>query len=141
MIRLASTVVDQNNRRVTPTDVKVGARIRHLRQTQSVSQARLAASIGVSYQQLYKYEQGAERISCSRIERAAEVLGVPVARLFDPEPDEIGMSLGTILASNTVLGIPDDPDTLRLAKAFSLIKSNKLRHHLMKLAEHLADGE
>jgi transcriptional regulator with XRE-family HTH domain len=73
-------------------DVRIGAKIRLQRQLAGLSQSRLSADIGVSYQQLQKYEKGADRISASKLELVARSLGVSVSTFFDLEtlpPEEV----------------------------------------------------
>lgn len=70
-----------------PVDVAVGARIRLRRRDVGLSQSALAAKLGVSFQQVQKYERGANRISASMLARAARVLGVPVGWFFDEQGD------------------------------------------------------
>lgn len=66
-----------------PVDVKVGGNIRLLRQKRNISQTELADKIGVTFQQVQKYEKGTNRVSASRLVQIAGVFGVPVATLFD----------------------------------------------------------
>jgi len=63
-------------------DIAVGATIRLLRQGRGMSQATLAAAVGVSFQQVQKYESGANRVSASMLSKIAETLEVPIAALF-----------------------------------------------------------
>lgn len=67
-----------------PVDVAVGARVRLARKMRGQSQQALALAIGVTFQQVQKYERGANRISASMLVRIAEALGVSVAELFGP---------------------------------------------------------
>jgi transcriptional regulator with XRE-family HTH domain len=66
-----------------PVDVHVGRRLRSLRLQKGFSQQQLARSVGVTFQQVQKYENGANRISASRLHQFARELGVPVALFFD----------------------------------------------------------
>lgn len=80
-----------------PVDTRVGATIRALRKHRGMSQEALAQQLGVTFQQVQKYERGANRISASMLVRAAKALDVPVARFFDgvdveavpPDPLEV----------------------------------------------------
>ena len=69
-----------------PTDVYVGARVREARLAAGLSQTTLAGMLGVAYQQIQKYENASNRISCSRIGRIAAALGRPVEWFFDEAP-------------------------------------------------------
>jgi transcriptional regulator with XRE-family HTH domain len=73
-----------------PVDVHVGARVRERRMTLGMSQPKLAAVLGIAYQQLYKYEQAKNRISASRLYELSKVLGVPITFFFESigETDE-----------------------------------------------------
>ena len=73
--------------RANPIDAHVGARLRFLRKERGLSQTALAARIGVTFQQLQKYESGKNRLSASRLYRLASVLGVDVAAFFVGLPD------------------------------------------------------
>src|SRR5690348_12317951 len=66
-----------------PTDIAVGARVRKQRMLRGWSQQRLAQALGVTFQQIQKYERGANRLSASMLEATANALGVPVSHFFD----------------------------------------------------------
>jgi transcriptional regulator with XRE-family HTH domain len=66
-----------------PVDIHVGARVRERRIALGISQPKLAAALGIAYQQLYKYEQAKNRISASRLHELSNVLGVPVTFFFE----------------------------------------------------------
>ena len=85
-------------RRVTPMDVLVGARVAAFRKAKRISQTELGQAIGVTFQQVQKYEKGTNRISGAAMAIIAAKLEVPVTRLYgDPDPqgeDRIGQLLG-----------------------------------------------
>jgi transcriptional regulator with XRE-family HTH domain len=66
-----------------PVDVHVGERMRILRKARSLSQGALADALGITFQQVQKYERGANRVSASMLQRAARAMGVPVATFFE----------------------------------------------------------
>jgi transcriptional regulator with XRE-family HTH domain len=66
-----------------PVDVHVGSRVRERRMTLGMSQPKLAAALGIAYQQLYKYEQAKNRISAARLYELSKLLGVPVTFFFE----------------------------------------------------------
>ena len=70
-----------------PVDVHVGARLRALRNSQRLSQEKLANTVGVTFQQIQKYESGVNRISASMLYGIARRLAVPVAAFFEGLPD------------------------------------------------------
>src|SRR3984957_9384615 len=100
-----------------PIDSLVGARIRLLRQRRKMSQEELGKAIGVTFQQVQKYENGKNRIGASRLNMVAAALNVPISELFDD----------TSPTSNTTRATKSlafDAQALRLAEAFVKI-SNK----------------
>lgn len=70
-----------------PIDVAVGARMRLLRRDRGMSQSQLADALGLTFQQVQKYERGHNRISASKLLTAARVLGVQIAEMFGPEAE------------------------------------------------------
>lgn len=73
-----------------PIDIAVGARVRFIRQHHQMSQSDLGDRLGITFQQIQKYERGTNRIGSSRLAQIAEVFGVPVATLFDTVPQNLG---------------------------------------------------
>ena len=124
-----------------PTDVYVGHRIRSRRMMLGVSQENLAYAIGLSFQQVQKYEKGENRVGSSRIAQIAEALKVPVSFFFDGGPEAIG-------ATSTVEAAPDyaasflaTSEGVKLARAFTAITDQKLRRAIVGLVEAAAAGE
>jgi transcriptional regulator with XRE-family HTH domain len=117
-------------RSATRIDVTVGRNVRMWRIASGLSQARLGKRIGVSFQQLQKYESGANRIPTGRLVKIAAVLGVPVAVLFtgdrgaEPSP--------------ALLALSSDSRSFRLAHAFAAIEQRALRLVLVRMVEKLA---
>jgi transcriptional regulator with XRE-family HTH domain len=70
-------------KRVNNVDQRIGQNLRNLREAQSVTQEALAAKLGVTFQQVQKYEKGNNRISGSRLVQAANALNVPLTQLFE----------------------------------------------------------
>src|SRR5437762_9489871 len=95
-----------------PVDVAVGARIRLLRKVRGLSQQALAESAGVTFQQIQKYERGANRVSASMLSRIALTLEAPVSEMFG----EAGPASGAI---DEVAGLLAEPGALDLLRAFS----------------------
>ncbi len=91
-----------------PTDVAVGARVRAIRKAQETSQVELATGIGVSFQQVQKYEKGANRISASTLARIATTLGTTVGDLLGEEKAETHLQHGMSLS----LLVPGAPELL-----------------------------
>jgi transcriptional regulator with XRE-family HTH domain len=81
---------DNGDRRPSPIDVHVGARIRLRRTLLAMSQERLGDALGMTYQQVQKYERGVNRVSASRLFDLSRVLDVPISFFFDDLPDTVG---------------------------------------------------
>jgi transcriptional regulator with XRE-family HTH domain len=114
-------------KRPDAVDVTVGINLRTWRITRGLSQADLAKRLGVTFQQLQKYEVGANRISTGRLAKAAVILGVPMSALFEGvNEDDPAQAL---LADNRAF---------RLAQAFAAIKNTTLRLPLVALVENVA---
>ncbi len=122
------------SREGTPVDTWVGARIAGRRQALGLSQTGLAERVGVSFQQIQKYETGINRISASRLHQIAVALGAEPGSFF-PAPDSSRLTDG---ASPRPLATAISPGG-RLAEAFSRIPSRKARQALVVLAEALAE--
>jgi transcriptional regulator with XRE-family HTH domain len=125
--------VKRSSKRPSPVDVTVGRNVRVWRMANGLSQAELASRIGVTFQQLQKYEVGANRIGTGRLVKVAAVLGVPVAALFE----------GTNAAepSESLLALLSDSRAFRLAQAFAAIKHTGVRLSLVALVEKIAAAE
>jgi transcriptional regulator with XRE-family HTH domain len=74
-------------RSATPIDLEIGAKLRLFRCARNISQVQLAKQLGVTFQQVQKYERGANRIGSGRLYEAAQVLQVPVSAFFDDLPE------------------------------------------------------
>ena len=119
-------------KRIEPVDVLVGRRVRAYRLSLGMSQTTLGEKVGVTFQQIQKYERGTNRIGSSRLKKVATVLGVGVGALFnEPESDQAGLDPLTEITSL--------PHAARLLKAFAGITDEKLRLALVKLAEGLQE--
>ena len=97
-----------------------------------MSQSALAEKVGVTFQQIQKYERGTNRIGSSRLKKLSTVLGVGIAALFGEEESDQAVD-------NSLTGILAQPYAARLLKAFGAITEVKLRGALVRLAEHLGE--
>jgi transcriptional regulator with XRE-family HTH domain len=118
-------------RRPDPLDAIVGAKIRIFRVNRGLSQSDLAKKIGVTFQQVQKYEKGANRVGAGRLSRIAAALGVSVGELFE--------SPGERTDSTSPIGLLAQPGTLRVVKAFSQTSNPRLRRAITRLLESLVD--
>jgi transcriptional regulator with XRE-family HTH domain len=110
-------------------DIEVARRVRALRLEKGLSQGKLGSALGLTFQQIQKYEKGTNRIGAGRLQKIAEVFDVPVAALFGAP------AAGP---SDNLLELADTAAALRLLRAFSRISSSKLKLALATLAEEIA---
>jgi transcriptional regulator with XRE-family HTH domain len=123
-----------------PTDVRVGRLLRERRLALGISQERLGALLGVTYQQVQKYERGANRIGSSRMHDLCRVLGVRASYFFD-EPEAAGLAeaapSGFDLTGASGTDLPGR-EAQELLAAFRLIGDPEIRRRLVDLARALA---
>ena len=115
-----------------PVDVHVGKRIRHRRWLIGMTQQQLAEQVGIKFQQIQKYETGANRVSASRLWDIAEALDVPVSFFFD------GISDGKLADADTPSDLMGDKEALDLVRSYYAIPENQ-RRRLFELARVLSD--
>lgn len=125
----------QHKRRVDIIDVEIGGRIRARRLTKGMSQTTLAKGLGVTFQQVQKYENGSNRVSAGRLRRIAEILEVPTAFFF-PGSEQHATEVSPILTS--AAQFLDTARAVRLVKAFSQIENPQIQMALVELIERLA---
>src|SRR3712207_2777138 len=112
-------------RRPDPFDVEVGARVRTIRRARGMSQEALASAAGITFQQIQKYERGANRISASMLQRIAGHLAVPMSELLGEAPGS--------QASNVDWSLMAEPQSVEIARAFASIRSDRVRARLRQL--------
>jgi transcriptional regulator with XRE-family HTH domain len=117
-----------------PLDVMVGAKIRIFRIRRGVSQTDLAEQIGVTFQQVQKYEKGMNRVGASRLSRIATVLGVSIGELFEPPGDKLA-------DLTSPLRLLAEPGALRLLKSYSRTSDPCVRRDIIEFAEATAHQE
>jgi transcriptional regulator with XRE-family HTH domain len=123
-----------------PTDKYVGSRLRMRRIMLGMSQEKLGDALGLTFQQVQKYEKGVNRIGASRLQHLSEILQVPVAFFFEPAPGpSTAASKGSSVTSPTYVSeFLATPDGLALAKAFMDIEDGKLRRRVVDLVQAIA---
>lgn len=121
----------QNKKLATAVDAEVGERIRLRRKECGLSQAELGQPLGVTLQQIQKYETGQNRVSASRLAIIAGVLRVPVSYFFDD----------TIRIPNELPDWIDTPEGTRLNAAFMKVKDAQRRKAILALVRAVADNE
>lgn len=120
-----------------PVDVHVGKRVRHRRWLIGMTQQQLAEKVGIKFQQIQKYETGANRVSASRLWDIGEALDVPVSFFFEGlrDTDEAGAAAS---ASSTPADLLGDKEALDLVRSYYAIPENQ-RKRLFELARVLSD--
>jgi transcriptional regulator with XRE-family HTH domain len=130
------------NKTPNPIDRHVGARVRMRRLMVGLSQSKLAESLDVTFQQVQKYEKGANRIGASRLQLLARVLDVPPAFFFEGAPASATASPGfnEDPGNAYVVDFLSTSEGLQLNRAFSAIKDSKMRRSVLDLVEQIAFG-
>lgn len=126
-------------RAANPVDVHVGTRVRLRRQVMKMSQEKLGDKLGVTFQQVQKYERGSNRIGASRLWKISEVMDVPVNFFFDGLSESYAR--GEFAEDDQmpiVYEFINSTDGVSLAKAVSQIKSKAVRRQLLELARAMA---
>lgn len=126
-----------------PIDRHVGARVRMRRMMLSMSQERLGEQLGLTFQQVQKYEKGTNRIGASRLQQISTILAVPVAFFFEGAPSMEGAPAGMAESASPAY-ISDflaTSDGLQLTKAFMRVKDPKVRRRIVDLVEAMAGAE
>jgi transcriptional regulator with XRE-family HTH domain len=121
-------------------DVHVGSRIRMRRQLVSMSQEKLGELLGITFQQVQKYEKGTNRISASRLFYTAKILGVPVQSFFEDLPGIEGESgFNEPNEQNSVMSSLMNTEGIQLAKAFRDADNATKRKLIATLARCIVD--
>ena len=121
-----------------PVDVHVGKRIRHRRWLAGVTQQQLAERVGIKFQQIQKYETGANRVSASRLWDIAEALDVDVSFFFEGLEQERDTEKATSATSAAPSDLLGDKEALDLIRSYYAIPENQ-RRRLFDLARVLSD--
>lgn len=135
--------MSDNKKRPNPVDVHVGARIRLRRNMIGLSQEKLGESLGITFQQIQKYEKGMNRVGASRLQAIANILNVPVTFFFDDMPGQSDKPKGFDEESETtyVVGFLNSSEGIQLARAFAKITDAKIRRKVLDLVRTLGDEE
>jgi transcriptional regulator with XRE-family HTH domain len=127
-------VMKRKGRRPNSADIQIGESIRAHRLIVGMSQGDLGRRLGVSFQQIQKYEKGMNRVGAGRLPQIAKIFGIPVGALFDANA---ATSPGESARAAPVKLIPDR-NTLKLLTAFGSIAHGKIRHSLVDLVDAIA---
>lgn len=126
-----------------PVDKYVGSRVRMRRIMLGMSQEKLGLALGLTFQQVQKYEKGTNRVGASRIQQISEILEVPVSFLFDGGPSgrPNGEGFGEAASPAYVSDFLATSEGLALTRAFTRIGDPKLRRSIVELVEQIAARE
>jgi transcriptional regulator with XRE-family HTH domain len=132
----------QIDRFPNPVDLHVGARVRMRRKLMGMSQEKLAEELGLTFQQVQKYERGANRVSASKLYEIARALSTPVAYFFDglsdpTEPRKFGFAESD--SDQFVHEFLMTPEGLELAILFPKVPRGRLRRRLLELVRAMGD--
>ena len=125
-----------------PVDVHVGSRVRLRRTMEKMSQEKLGDALGVTFQQIQKYEKGSNRIGASRMQQIAETLKVPVSFFFEDAPGGVvgksasGMAEGG--SSTYVVDFLSSAEGIELNRAFVQISNPAIRKKIIDMVRTLA---
>jgi transcriptional regulator with XRE-family HTH domain len=134
----------QESDKPNPIDVQVGSRVRLRRNMLGLSQEKLGAAIGLTFQQVQKYERGANRIGASRLHELSRVLDVPVSFFFDNTDPVRAPAIPGGFAEPPAEAFESDPlrrrETVELVEVYFEIPDMKIRRRLFELAKALAEA-
>ena len=120
-------------KRSNAVDIEVGARIKILRLRNKLSQTRLVEQIGVTFQQIQKYENGSNRVSAGNLAQLAKFFVVPVAAFYSEVPANNAKATNGKKRVNSV----QNANTARLVKAFQALKDKTLKAAILRVAEEM----
>ena len=135
----------EREHRPSPIDVHVGGRVRLRRTLLGMSQEKLGDALGLTFQQVQKYERGVNRIGASRLFDLSRVLDVPIGFFFDDMPDALGGGMNTARRSYGLAeqqeGFDDETlhrrETLELVRAYYRINDPSVRKRVFELIKSL----
>jgi transcriptional regulator with XRE-family HTH domain len=137
---------ERNARRANPIDMHVGSRVRLRRMLLGMSQEKLAEQLGLTFQQVQKYERGINRIGASRLFDLSRLLGVSVQYFYDDAPElasggSVPAGFAERPSDNYVFDFLNSREGLELNRAFLRIPDPKVRRSLIDLMKAMASEE
>jgi transcriptional regulator with XRE-family HTH domain len=126
-----------------PIDKHVGSRVRMRRKMLAMSQTQLADALGLTFQQVQKYEKGTNRMGASRLQQMSDILQVPVEFFFEGAPNASAPhgSNGSALSMVEIDDFVSNSDGLRLIGAFLRIDNAALRRRIVMLVQEIAGDD
>jgi transcriptional regulator with XRE-family HTH domain len=121
-----------------PLDKHVGSRMRMRRMMLGISQEKLGKELGLTFQQVQKYEKGTNRLGASRLQQISQILQVPVEFFFEGVPDTLSMSKSDVSSLSDISDFISSADGLRLVTALTRIENTDLRRRIVDLVQEIA---
>lgn len=137
---MALAYIMKNQKKPNPVDIKIGSQLKKRRDRLRMSQETLGAHLGISFQQIQKYEKGTNRLAASRLFEISKILKSPLAYFFEDLP-EGGVSQGGFAegdAAGYEPGFLSTPEGKNLTRAFAQIDDPVVRERVLQLVEALA---
>jgi transcriptional regulator with XRE-family HTH domain len=137
-------MVEENKKKPNPIDIHVGGRIRLRRNMLGMSQEKLGENLGITFQQIQKYEKGTNRVGASRLQAIASILEVPVAFFFEDAPGQepaAGRGFSEDSSMTSVLEFCSSTEGLQLNRAFVKIADTKVRRRILELVKSLSQDD
>src|SRR3954451_12826916 len=147
------TTTGDKEGRASPIDVHVGSRVRLRRTLLGMSQEKLGEAIGLTFQQVQKYERGANRIGASRLFDLSRVLDVPISFFFDDMPEPLAGGYGSYQTTRAAGGFAEGQDgfgadevlnrreTLELVRAYYRITDHAVRKRVFDLIKSMGPAD
>lgn len=133
--------MNKNKKKPNPIDVHVGGRIRLRRNMLGMSQEKLGESLGITFQQIQKYEKGTNRVGASRLQAIASILSAPVAFFFEGAPGDEDIPAKGMAEEGGAAYVVDflnSSEGVQLNRAFVRIADPKVRRKVIDLVKALA---
>ena len=134
----------ENKKKPNPTDIHVGSRIRLRRNMLGMSQEKLGENLGITFQQIQKYEKGTNRVGASRLQAIASIFGVPVGFFFEDLPGQdsaVSRGFAEDASMNLAVEFCTSAEGLQLNRAFVKIADQKVRRRIIELVKSLSADE
>jgi len=132
----------ENKKKPNPIDVHVGSRIRLRRNMLGMSQEKLGEMLGITFQQIQKYEKGTNRVGASRLQAISLILSVPVSFFFEDAPTETAPGgFAESEGASYVVDFLSSTEGLQLNRAFIRIRNAKVRRKILDLVKEIAEDD
>ena len=130
----------ENKKKPNPIDIHVGSRVRLRRNMLGMSQEKLGEALGITFQQIQKYEKGTNRVGASRLQAISTILNVPVSFFFEDAPGVTPSGMAESGSTSFVVDFLNSAEGLQLNRAFAKISDAKVRRKIIDLVKALVDS-